>query len=250
MIWTKFLLQQISLAFALTWALACFTSSASQLRAQPVTPNPLNYEPPTDGDAPPKTDTTGDRPVCPGADKPLTALTPKYYVGYTVAERPTFWVYVPYASAGQYSAKFMLRNEQQAKIYETTFPLNGTPGIVKFSLPDSTPPLESDKIYRWSFSFNCGQGLGEDSVKWWVKRVALPDPLNSQLKTATPRERIALYAASGLWHEALSELAELRRSKPQDDTIKADWADLLRDPDVGLDAIVPESIAPCCTSIN
>ena len=190
----KFLRQQPNFAFILTWVFVALAIIAPKLLAQ--LSSPINYNPPTGGDAPPDDKTRGGtRPGCPAVAKPLTALNPKYYIGFTVAERPTFWVYVPYSLTNQDSATFTLWDaQQQTKVYETTFPLTNIPGIVSFRLPENAPPLAIGKIYRWDFSFKGGDGCQDFITKLWVKRVTLPDTIKNQLNGATtPRERIVIY---------------------------------------------------------
>lgn len=245
----KLLKPHPKLYFVVTWVLVCLASSFPRLLAQPSSRQPLNYTPPKGGRVPPPTTDSGTtRPGCPFVVKPLTPLVPKYYIGLTVFDRPTFLVFVPYSPTNQQLARFTLWNERENKVYETTFELPNQPGIVSFRLKENAPSLEVGKTYRWDFSFLCGEGRGFDSVQGWVKRVTLPDTLKSKLETATPRERIALYAANSLWYEALTELAQLRLKKPEDEAIEADWEDLLRDPDVRREQIVSEPISSCCTS--
>ena len=55
-----------------------------------------------------------------------------------------------------------------------------------------------------------------------------------------PRERVALYVANGIWHEALTTLAELHYAEPKNAAISKDWASILHE--VGLDAIATEPI--------
>lgn len=255
--------QGLTLALTCTVGLVCFTSNPPELQAQPVIPGvtnttpakqrlstPLEYDPPTDGRVPDdgRQDAGGRVPGCPETSKPLTALVPENYIGLTVAKHPTFWVYVPYAPEIPLSAKFVLRDEQQVKVYETPlFPIAQRPGVVRFTLPKEAPRLSINKRYNWSFSVTCNDGVDFVSVRSSVKRVKLPPSLKSRLQAATLQQRIALYAAKGLWHDALTELALLRSKNPQDTTLAADWADLLRSRYVRLDKFATEPIVQCCT---
>jgi hypothetical protein len=63
-----------------------------------------------------------------------------------------------------------------------------------------------------------------------------------------PREQINLYAANGIWHDALTNLAQLRQTNPEDAALMADWESLLKS--VNLEAIATEPIVQCCTLEN
>ena len=64
----------------------------------------------------------------------------------------------------------------------------------------------------------------------------------------TPRERIAIYAENALWHDVLSNLIELRRQNPDNETLKSDWNDLLKHRLVRLEDIVSKPIVSCSES--
>jgi hypothetical protein len=99
-------------------------------------------------------------------------------------------------------------------------------------------------MYKWYFIIDCDPDA-PPVVEGWVQRVAPNPTLASQLQKATPQQRVALYAANGIWHDALTNLAELRSANPGDDTFSNDWASLLQS--VGLEAIATEPIVECCT---
>lgn len=95
---------------------------------------PLKFKLPPKG-APGKRADAGSRSGCPVLDKHLVALVPATNIGLTIAERPTFWFYVPYQPSAKSFGKFQLLNEQQKVIYETSTQLIGTPGIIGINLP-------------------------------------------------------------------------------------------------------------------
>jgi hypothetical protein len=261
--------QQIILTFAFALALVGFTSGFTRIQAQPAKPvvSTLRFTPPP----PPNRGTpTGrsrggaSRGECPEVSKPLTALVPatqktlgekqaenpastalEYVWGLTVAESPTLWFYVPYSLTAKLDIEFVLQDDKHNYVYKTRFAASQTqPGIVKLRLPSTVAPLEVGKMYHWYFIIDCNQNA-PPLVEGWVQRVAPPPTLASQLQKATPRERIALYAANGIWHDALTSLAELRSANPQDAMLTADWVSLLQS--VGLDAIAHEPMSQCCT---
>ncbi|WP_102177568.1 DUF928 domain-containing protein, partial [Fischerella thermalis] len=190
------------------------------------------------------------RDSCPelaNKNEPLTALVPGTNLGLTVAERPTFWFYVPYPPTNRLSVEFLLRDKEDNEVYRETLPLLETPGIISVRFPETTPPLEIQKLYSWRFSVICNPtNRAEDVfVNGKVERVPLAPALKSQLAAATPRERIALYAENGLWFDTLTHLTELYRTHPKDEALKVDWADLWQG--VGLEYISSKPLVPCCT---
>lgn len=197
----------------------------------------------------------GSRDSCPekAQDKHIMALVPEInleqqqtplVLGLTTTEHPTFWFYVPYQPNPPRDVKFVLFDvEDEEDIYEATFQFNSTPGVISISLPVDVTPLEIGRNYRWSFSFICNprNRSADDVVMGWIKRITLDTNLMSQLESATTqRERILLYAANGIWHDALTALAELRQLQPQDELTQTDWEDLLKS--VELSDIVLEPI--------
>jgi peptidoglycan hydrolase-like protein with peptidoglycan-binding domain len=188
-------------------------------------------------------------PSCPNVESkpPLTALIPATHVGITASDRPTFWFYVPYPPTLQRPVEFVLYGKNDEEVYKTTFQLQDTPGIVSLNLPETVPPLESGKRYSWRFSFLCNLAKPDEirSVEGWVKRDTPNPKLQRQLEAATPRDRIALYAANGFWYDTLSAIAQLSRTSPQDGTLTADWASVLQS--VGLDEITSAPLVACCT---
>ncbi len=194
----------------------------------------------------------------------LTALVPAFektlaenrgkatYVwGKTIAEYPTFWFYVPYLSTSLRSVEFVLQDGED-DVYRSPVTLPETPGIVSFRLPHTTTPLEVGKMYRWFFkvNLNCApQQLAnanyQDYVEGWVQRVEVNSRVTHQLETATPQQQIAIYAANGIWHEALSAIAALGGTET---TIKAYWTDLLQS--AGLSDIASKPIVQCCNLEN
>ena len=65
--------------------------------------------------------------------------------------------------------------------------------------------------------------------------------IKEQLEKATPRDRVALYAVNGLWFDALTVAAQLRRRNPNNPS----WAELLQV--IGLNELAIEPIVECCT---
>lgn len=193
----------------------------------------------------------GSRTPCPRVNAPFTtALIPMNNLGKTVAERPTFWFYVPYSPQAAPAGEFVLQEEDGNEVYRTAFTLPATPGFVSFSTPLAVEPLKVNKPYRWYFKLYCEEQISSTPVfvEGWVQRVERTPALERQLQAARSREDI-VYATNGIWYDALNYLAQLRRNNPSNSMLAEDWINLLRAKGVGLEQfnrvpIVGEVILP------
>jgi hypothetical protein len=162
------------------------------------------------------------------AKKAMMSLVPAEQGATTVSAYPTFFWYVAATTA---PLEFMLMDEQGQELYKTEFKTNGEAGIISLSLPQTAnlPPLEVDKSYRWSFTLLCDQQDQSANIvmNGWVQRVQPSAELSRQLSAATAPEKSAIYAANGIWHEAIATLADLRYLQPNDAALQAKWDELL-----------------------
>jgi hypothetical protein len=205
----------------------------------------VTFDPPGDGKP---DDTAGgasrDGGTCPedarAIGPSITPLKPANYQGLTVAEHPTFFVYVPQTSAKK--ALFVLKDEKEDYFYQKTIPIPRTAGIVSFRLPDEAPAIKIGKTYQWSLIMICGEAIRPDNpgVEGKIQRIEANPELLRQLKNLSPLERAALYGKNGVWYDTLASLAEQRRSQPNDSTLAATWEKLLKS--VGLEAIATQSL--------
>lgn len=158
----------------------------------------------------------------------LTAFSPTTKPGLTLAERPTFLVYVPNTSAK--TAEFSLRNQNGSGLYRTTLALTNTPDTVSISLASKAPSLEIGKRYIWSFAVICNPNdrVEDKFVTGTVERIELDPTRLRQIEQASPKERISLYQKANIWYEPLTILFELRRTQPNDPSIRAAWREFLQ----------------------
>jgi hypothetical protein len=227
------------------------TKTTNDLRLKGVT-----FEPRKDQPAPTTTIGGGRRSdgICPQdrkdsqqltptkpLDQLLTPVLPSPFTDLqlTVSGHPTFLVYVPQTSAKAAELTLVARDKDKGEkaIYQTNVNLTGTPGIVSISLPTSAPDLEMGKDYKWIVALTCqsGEPTPEDPfVEALIRRIQ-PDSSLSQLAQAKPLDRVALYAKSGTWYDALANLAELRKAQPNDAEVASAWKELMGA--AGLDAI-------------
>lgn len=156
--------------------------------------------------------------------------------GYTTQDYPTFWFYIPGSTQKKYVMEFSLENEKtRTVIYKTAIASPERSGIVAISLPAGKQPLEVGERYRWNLATTCESGRFSGyspNVDGVVLRVKPEQALVAKLSTATPQQQAALYAQNGIWHDALTTLAQLRRKYPQDIKIFSDWRSLLQSVDL------------------
>ena len=218
------------------------------LRAQPLEIS-LTFPPPTERGAPARTvggGQRGDDEPCVKGRIPLAALTPTNNVGTTVSANPTLFWYVPKTKAK--SAEFGLFDDRGNQVYVTTLALNGTPGVVKLSLP-ATVSLQKGKHYDWRFSLVCDpENLsGGQFVQGWLERTELSSAQKNKLaRTKEPLKRAEVYAKAGVWQETLAIVAKLHYDRPNDSKITEAWKELLKS--VDLEAIANASVVNCCTA--
>ncbi|WP_052128410.1 DUF928 domain-containing protein [Neosynechococcus sphagnicola] len=196
-------------------------------------PPPGSFKPPRSS-LPERREGAGTRGPCIKGDKALTPIMPQTNPALTVSAYPSFFWYVPTTPAK--IAELVVLDENDQELYKTTLPLTGKPGILSFSMPQTgTQPLEVGQTYHWQFSIVCSpQEPSENAfVEGWIQRVETTPALLSQLKAAKPRQYAAVYAATGIWDDALTTLAQLRLQRPGDPTVVNDWVTLLKSVELG-----------------
>ncbi|MBN3894980.1 MAG: DUF928 domain-containing protein [Nostoc sp. NOS(2021)] len=191
---------------------------------------------------------------CPLAKPDLTALAPFTEEpnsvinvwGKTMVERPSWFFYVPYTKDSPYEVEFVLQEDPDSKdskeIYRKPIALPDKPGVIRVSLPTTTPPLALGKQYRWFFTINCDKEENSPPtfLEGVIQRVELNPATVKELQTTEPLKRYAIYAQNGIWYEALTILAQLRQKNPQDAALQAEWRNLLSS--IHLDDIAAEPI--------
>jgi hypothetical protein len=178
-------------------------------------------------------------------------LLPEKRNGLTLAERPTFYWYVPQTTVK--TAKFTIRTDnEQTLFYTIELSLPSEAGIISFTLPAAAPSLAVNKDYHVYLTVICDQSdfSRNPSVDSWVKRVE-PDVNLSQALVKANKDigkQLRLYADGGIWHEALVTLVQMRCSQPNDLIVKLTWREFLES--VGLKNVVSESLNSACTEKN
>lgn len=177
----------------------------------------------------------------------LISLMPKEQVGLTFDERPTFYWHISENDARE--ATFILIDDNEDVIYEKDITLPQKPGYFAFTLPAEAPSLKVNKRYQWFLELNSSSQTDEIvTVDGWVKRTKPTLATRIKLHKLEPKHRSKVYADAGIWHNAISNVAQQRCIAPNDSTNKLYWNQLLTS--VGLNEVVSESMNNVCTAQN
>lgn len=205
--------------------------------------NAATFEPPVNNPTPPTTIGGGrrgndgqcltDRDLHPkdpkekkhSADHEITLLLPPNKFGLTIAPNPQLFAYIPKTNA--IAVEFTLENPQGKGIARKRLALTTTPSIVTVQFEQN--PLEIGKDYKWLVSVVCETGDPEDLfAEGIIRRIKPESDILTKLAKATAIDKVYLYAKLGIWHEAIAELAALRRAQPNSVDLNTNWLNLLK----------------------
>jgi hypothetical protein len=204
----------------------------------------VDFKPPPEDQKPERTEGAGSRHGgrCPqdatvptGEPPTLMALVPTTNTGLTLAERPTFWVYLSKTSAKK--MVLSIREEGTTHHSQTFVPLTGGAGLISLQPNPDSPPLEVGKTYQWAVVLVCGErpSPNDPAIASWVRRVALSQPQPQ----GTALEQAAWYGERGIWYDALESLARARRAQPDNNELLRIWTEFLESEGLGEIAAQP-----------
>lgn len=193
-----------------------------------------------------------NRDRCPYTEQELIAVIPVSlesqipYIERVVTGYPTWWFYVPYESDGIQRAEFVLVDTEEVILYQDSFVLEDTPGLVSFTWPQSEDPLAHGEAYRWVFSIQCNPGnrSGDATVNGWIQRATAAEAIAFQPDApVTPNSYLA-YSENEepYWFDLLVQLDTLRRQNPAE--FEPEWEALLclTLPDIHAESLACESL--------
>jgi Domain of Unknown Function (DUF928) len=179
-----------------------------------------------------------DAPVTSGVSNslPLMALVPSNNAGLTVAERPTFWMYLPQTSAKQ--IVLSLQAEDASSHSQWFLPMPSNAGVVSLQLPADAPPLKIGQTYQWAVVLVCGDrpSPNDSAIAAWVTRVSPSQPLLQ----STALDRASRDGEQGLWYDMLTALGQELRSKSTQSDLSDVWANVLKSE--GLETVALEPL--------
>lgn len=164
--------------------------------------------------------------------QPLMALIPNDIV-LTASESPTLLFYLPQIRNSQaVTMEFVLRNQADELVYETTFKPTPEGGIIRLTLNKSSSfeGLAVNQDYHWYLSivYNSSDRAHDDVVEGWVRHVPMSSTLAHQISQASSLKQVQLYQEANLWTEAINTLSYLKQSQPTDLTVAQMWTQMLQ----------------------
>ncbi len=182
----------------------------------------------------------------------LTALVAPTDLGITTAPHPSFMFYVP-EMVGDQIVEFVLRDDRDELVYETSFRVEKAGGIINIETADKITALDLNESYRWYFSIipELSDRSNDVVVDGTIQRVDPADWFAQQDVDASLLEQTSehnplmharlLHKKADLWHDAAIALSGLLQTDPNDAALSSEWHYLLET--AGL-ATMPEVYRP------
>ena len=172
----------------------------------------------------------GSRGNCIANRGQLVALVPENSVGITASITPRLFFSIP-ETTETHLIEFVVRNQQDELVYETLLETKNSAGIIAIELPQNLQQesLKTNENYHWYLSMICNpQKRSQDIVvEGWLKRIEIEPAVSQKLQNAKPLEQANLYQQQGIWHDALSVVAQEQKTASQLNAAQAKWKELL-----------------------
>ena len=229
-----------------SWAQAQTESSLSSVI--------FNAPPPPPGQGAPsgRRDGGASRGNCPeyGDLAALVPITEGRVWGQTTAAQPTLWFYLPAAVTPETQIELIVQDADDNTLYETSLAVEAEAGTIAIALPE-TVTLPVNEPHYWILSLYCDPERPTSLVfvSGTIERVSVSGLAPLTADTERSLSQAQAYANAGMWHDALTVLAELRQAnkisldEPAIE-IQASWTALLEQ--VGLTQAATAPVQPCC----
>ena len=167
----------------------------------------------------------------------LYVLVPDH-VGQTTSEQPSLYWFIDEVPAAPLRIAFTLLDADGIDpLVQVTLPRPERAGIHRIRLADYAVKLEPGVEYEWSISLVPDESARSRDIvsTGFIDRVEAPGDLAAELAKSGPEGSARVYAARGLWYDALTALDEQISARPGDAQLTAARASLLRQ--VGLEDV-------------
>lgn len=170
----------------------------------------------------------GSRGECMSSDT-LVALSPKNHLIETISTTPTLYFSMP-AFEDPLLVEFVLKNKAGDIIADKLFETGTSGGLQGLNLANHISPLDVGEEYEWYVSVLCNpNNRAQDLVvHGWMRHVSL-DANEPSLENLSVVQQVASYQSRGLWHDAITLLAQsqIQGLNPAETTPL--WSDLLEE---------------------
>lgn len=182
----------------------------------------IEYKPPVRG-APARRVGGSSRGI---AELPVLSAIAPDHVGRTVSEQPALYWFVSRRTPVR--VEITLADAQGAKPVLETSITSAAPGIHRFSLAEHNIRLKPGEEYLWSVSmvFDDKQRSRDIVSQGALMLVAPSAQLKSRLADAPRIAQARLFAAEGIWYDAVAALSEGIEAQPADASLRAQRAAL------------------------
>jgi hypothetical protein len=172
----------------------------------------------------------------------LEALAPEH-IGLTVQEQPTLYWYLAEAVANRIELT-LIDDKTVQPLLERTFDSPTVPGVQRVRLADYGVRLQTGVPYQWFVTLGTDPTRRSEYIVAGaaIERIELTATLQAQLAQSNAIEAVSVYAAAGLWYDALRVLSDLIEAAPGDPILRQQRAALLEQ--VGLTDIAKEDMQP------
>jgi hypothetical protein len=208
--------------------------------APPPRRKPVVYKPPVDRN-PVRTVGGGSRGS--SAKVPLLYVVAPDHVGRTASAQPTLYWYIDRVPSESVRIEFTVLDEDsiEPKI-EVVLPAPGKAGLQSVQLADYGANLEPGIEYEWSLALvlDSDERSKDIVATGYIDRVEGSSDLSARLSQGGKAQEASVYAEEGLFYDAIAALSEQVDEQPDDETLREERAELLRQ--VGLQEVASASL--------
>lgn len=165
----------------------------------------------------------------------LRVLAPDH-TGLTIRTQPSLYWYLskPVTSRLEFT---LIDGEAIRPLAEIRLEAPDSPGTQRIELSEYGVNLESGVEYQWFVALvpDSGQRSNDILAGGTIKRIQPPSALTDKIERASGQQLTYVFAAEGLWYDAIAVVSDLISASPNDGALHAQRAALLEQ--VGLEDV-------------
>ena len=185
----------------------------------------------------------GSRGNCIAKGREFVALVPDRPVNVTASISSQLFFYVPQTESPK-TIEFVVRTKEDQLVHEAFVQTTGQAGIMSVAIPDQVKENLSESYgdYHWYLSMICDPNHRSRDIvlEGWIEHVELNNSVKDRIELSTDLEKSHLLQQEGVWYDALSVIAELKKSDSDLISIQTEWSQLLES--IGLGELASEPL--------